>query len=636
MAETFAFKAELQQLLHIIAHSLYTHREVFLRELISNASDAIHKVRFDALSHAEQLEGDTDWKIRIVPDAAAGTLTVADNGIGMSRQEVIEQLGTVAQSGTKAFLEAMRQAGKGTEAAGLIGQFGVGFYSAFMVAERVTVVSRRLGLPPQEAVRWESDGQGTFTVEACDKPQRGTEVILHLKEDAREFLEPERLRTIVRKFSDFLEFPVVLVTPASGGGPPQEEILNRRKAIWLRRKNEVTPEEYAEFYKALTHDTEPPAEIIHYTAEGKNEFKVLAFIPAKKPFGYDWREPKCGLRLYIQRVLIMDRCDKVLPFYLRFVEGVVDCPDLPLNVSRELIQQHPLLETIQKSIVKSVLDTLAWMKSSAAEKYVTFYKNFGSILKEGLIADWSNREKIADLLLYESAAHEPGKLVSLAEYVEKMPADQPAIYYLCGESADALRHTPYLEALRAKGYDVLLMADPIDAWAVQHLNSYRGKPLRAADQADAASGETILPETQERFRPLLEFAKAKLPEVRDVRLTKRLTDSAACLVSEGFGPNAFLKRLLDRMGQESPPLVRVLELNPLHPAVEAVRSLHERRPDDPRLEAYLRLLYEQALIAEGSRLSDPVAFARRINELIARDVEHADAARPEQARSATT
>ncbi|MCS7270670.1 MAG: molecular chaperone HtpG, partial [Gemmataceae bacterium] len=397
MAETMEFKAELKQLLHIIAHSLYTHREIFLRELISNASDAIHKVRYDALSHADRLQGDTDWKIRIIPDVDAGALTISDNGIGMSRQEVIDNLGTVAQSGTKAFLEAMKAAGKGTEALGLIGQFGVGFYSSFMVADRVTVRTRRVD--QTEAVCWSSDGQGTYTIESCEKPQRGTDVILHLKDDAKEFLDPVRLRELIRKYSNFIEFPVILITESTTDGQKKitEEIVNQRQAIWLRRKNEVTQQEYEEFYKALTHDTEPPAEIIHYAAEGKHEFKVLAFIPAAKPLGYDWREPQCGLRLYVQRVLIMERCDKVLPFYLRFVEGVVDCSELPLNVSREQIQEHPLLETIQKSVVKSVLDALAYMKSTQYDKYVRFYKNYGSILKEGLAKDWNNRDKIADV-----------------------------------------------------------------------------------------------------------------------------------------------------------------------------------------------------------------------------------------------
>jgi molecular chaperone HtpG len=619
MAETLEFKAELRQLLHIITHSLYTHREIFLRELISNASDAIHKVRFDALSHADLLQGDTDWKIRVIPQADAGTLTIADNGIGMSRQEVIEHLGTVAHSGTRAFLQAMKEAGKGTEALGLIGQFGVGFYSAFMVADRVTVRTRRFD--STEAVCWQSDGQGTYTLESCDKPQRGTDVILHLKDDAREFLEPERLRELIRKYSNYIEFPVVLVleTTTDGQKKVTEEIVNQRQAIWLRRKQEVTQQEYEEFYKALTHDTEPPAEVIHYAAEGKHEFKVLAFIPAHKPLGYDWREPQCGLRLYIQRVLIMERCDKVLPFYLRFVEGVVDSSELPLNVSREQIQAHPLLDTIQKSVVKTVLDTLAWMKSTQFDKYVRFYQNFGSILKEGLAKDWNNRDKIADLLLFESLQTPAGQYLTLEQYLDKMPKGQEAIYYLLGESAESLRRSPHVEAFRAKGYDVLFLTDPIDAFIYPYLSPYRGKRLLPADRADSLPDGEVSWEERDRFAALVSFVKDQVPEVAEVRLSRRLTESAACLVQDQHATSPHVRRLLERLGQEVPPDKRILELNPQHPAIAALEELHRRAPQDPRLADYARLLYEQALVAEGSPLPDPPGFFRRLNELIRRD-----------------
>src|SRR5262245_33307421 len=509
MPETLEFKAELKQLLHLITHSLYSDREIFLRELISNASDAINKVRFDALAHADKLEGNTDWKIKLTPDAAARTLTISDNGVGMSRADVVENLGTVAQSGTRAFLEAARRAGKEGEAPGLIGQFGVGFYSAFMVADKVTVVTRTTGSSPAEGTKWESDGQGTFTVETVEKPTRGTDVMLHLKDDAKEFLEPYRLRGLVRKFSDFLEFLVGMEVEPEKEGKKEtaEETLNTRKAIWLRKKSEVKREEYDEFYKSLTHDTEPPAEVIHYAAEGKTEFKVLAFIPAKKPFAFDWQEPVCGLRLYVQRVLIMDRCEQVLPFYLRFVQGVVDSSDLPLNVSRELLQQNPLLDVIQKSVVKNVLDTLAGMQNTEFEKYRIFYEGFGPVLKEGLARDWANREKVADLLLFESANTEPGKFTTLAEYVEKMPADQTDIYYLAGESAEQLRKSPYLEAFKAKGRDVLLLTDPVDEFAIPALGSYKGKQLKAADRGDTATGDEVPSELEEKFAGVLAAVK---------------------------------------------------------------------------------------------------------------------------------
>jgi molecular chaperone HtpG len=627
--ETLEFKAELKQLLHLITHSLYSDREIFLRELISNASDAINKVRFDALANADKLEGNTDWKIKLTPDAAAGTLTVSDNGIGMSRAEVIENLGTVAQSGTRAFLEAAKSAGKSGEAPGLIGQFGVGFYSAFMVADKVTVLTRPAGSTPADGTKWDSDGQGSYSIEGAEKPTRGTDVILHLKEDAKEYLEPWRLRALVRKFSDFLEHPVVMdVEKEVGEGDEKkkertEETLNSRKAIWLRSRSEVKKEEYDEFYKALAHDTEPPAEVIHYAAEGKTEFRVLTFIPAHKPFGFDYEEPVAGLRLYVQRVLIMDRCEQVLPTYLRFVKGVVDSADLPLNVSRELLQQNPLLDAIQKSVVKNVLETLAGMKNVEFDKYLAFYKGFGTVLKEGLTRDWSNREKVADLLLFESANTEPGKFTTFSEYVEKMPTDQKEIAYLIGESAEQLRRSPYLEAFRAKGQDVLLLTDPIDEFALPQLGEYKGKKLVAADRAEAAAAGDVPAGEKEKFAPLLAFLKGKLPDVSDVRLTNRLTESAACLVADAHGMSAHLERLMERMGRDASGAKRVLELNPAHATVEAVRELHVRNPADPRLDLYSRLLYEQAVIAEGSKVTDPVAFAKRVNDLIARDAQSA-------------
>jgi molecular chaperone HtpG len=624
--ETLEFKAELKQLLHLITHSLYSDREIFLRELISNASDAINKVRFDALANADKLEGNTDWKIKLVPDATAGTLTISDNGVGMSRQDVIDNLGTVAQSGTKAFLEAAKRAGKAGEAPGLIGQFGVGFYSAFMVADRVTVVTRPAGAPA-DGTRWESDGQGAYTIEAAEKPTRGTDVILHLKEDAKDFLDAWRLRALVRKFSDFLEHPVVMdVEKEVGEGDDKkkevsEETLNSRKAIWLRGKSEVKPEEYTEFYKSLAHDTEAPADVIHYAAEGKTEFRVLCFVPARKPFGFDFEEPVAGLRLYVQRVLIMDRCEQVLPQYLRFVKGVVDSADLPLNVSREILQQNPLLDAIQKSVVKNVLEALAGLKNLEYEKYLAFYRSFGTVLKEGLARDWANREKIADLLLFESANTEPGKFTTFAAYVEKMPTDQTEIVYLIGESADQLRHSPYLEAYRARGQDVLLLTDPIDEFAVPQFGAYKGKNLVAADRGEAKGVGEVPAGTKERFAALLAALKEKLPEAGDVRLTNRLTESAACLVADAHGASAHLERLMERMGRDAGASKRVLELNPAHATVEAVRQLHERNAADPRLDLYARLLYEQAVIAEGSKVADPVAFARRVNDLIARDAQ---------------
>ena len=617
-AETLEFKAELKQLLHLITHSLYSDREIFLRELISNASDAINKIKFDSLAHEEKLEDNKDWKITIRPDPAAKTLTVSDNGVGMSREEAVDHLGTVAKSGTRAFLDALK-ARQQSDLPGLIGQFGVGFYSAFMVADKVSVHTRPAG-GPQLGVRWESYGQGTFTVEPAEKADRGTDVTLHLKDDALDFLEPYRLRTIVKKFSDFLEHPVVLVATEEKDGKTEttEDALNTRKAIWLRSPREVTPDEYAEFYRTIAHDHEPPAKVLHFAIEGKTEFRALMFIPAHKPFAFDYEEQKAGLKLYVQRVLITDRCEEVLPSYLQFVKGVIDSADLPLNVSRELLQQNPHLETIRKNVVRNILSGLEGMKNTEFEKYLAFYKGLGSVLKEGLARDWENKEKVADLLLFESANTEAGKFTTLAEYVEAMPASQEAIYYLAGESAEQLRHSPYLEAFRAKGFDVLLMTDPVDEFALPHLGQYKGKSLQAADRGEVKAADGDVPEdVKEKYAALIAALKAALPEVADVRLTRRLTESAACLVADAGALSAHLERLLRRAGEGGPETKRVLELNPDNPAVAAVRDLHDRSPDDPRTTAYARLLYEQAVVAEGSRIADPAGFARRLNDLIA-------------------
>ena len=629
--ETLEFKAELKQLLHLITHSLYSDREIFLRELISNASDAINKVKFNSLADEAGLEDNKDWKIVLVPDADAKTLTLRDNGVGMSRDEVIDNLGTIAKSGTKAFLDAVK-AKQSNDVPGLIGQFGVGFYSAFMVADKVTVHTRTKG-GPSVGVKWTSDGQGAYTLEAAEKADRGTDVTLHLKDDALDFLNEWKLRGVVKKFSDFIEHPVELVTvtpaeeaegeePATPAGTKQE-IINSRKAIWLRAKNEVTSEEYAEFYKSIAHDYEAPAKTLHFSIEGKSEFRALLFIPAKKPMNFDYEEQKAGLKLYVQRVLIMENCEEVLPPYLRFVKGVIDSADLPLNVSRELLQQNPHLDTIRKNVVRNILSGLDGLKNTEYEKYVAFYRGLGPVLKEGLARDYENKDKVADLLLFEHATGEPGAFTTLADYAEKMPAGQDQIYYLAGESAEQLRHSPYLESFRAKGYDVLLLTDSIDEFTLPHLSEYKGKKLQAADRGEVKSSEgDIAPEVQVGYASLLTALKGQLPEVTEVRLTRRLTESAACLVVDG-GMSAHMERILKRAGQgaEAAGGQRVLELNPDNPAVVALKELHARTPEDVRLPVYARLLYEQAVIAEGSRIADPAAFAKRVNTLIAESVK---------------
>jgi molecular chaperone HtpG len=613
--EKMEFKAELKQLLHLITHSLYSHKEIFLRELISNASDAINKIKFDSLDKEELLEGNKDWKIKLIPNKESGTLTISDNGIGMSRDTIIDNLGTIAKSGTRAFMEAARQQ-EGKVKPELIGQFGVGFYSAFMVADRVTVISRMPG-DPKNGVKWESEGQGEYSLESVEKPTRGTDVILHLKEDSKEFIDVWQLRSLIRKFSDFIEHPIAMDIEKEDeqkNKTVEEEIINSRKAIWLRSKNEITPEEYNGFYKQISNDSEDPLRVIHYTAEGFNEFRVLMFIPAKKPFYYEWEEPK-GLKLYIQRVLIMDSCEGLLPGYLRFVRGVVDSSDLPLNISREILQQNPLLEKMQKNIVRNVLENLEAVKNVDYDKYVSFFEEFGLYLKRGLGEDRNNKEKLADLMLFESTKTGKGKFTTLSDYVKSMPANQEAIYYLIGESREVIEHSPLLESYREKGQEVLLLTDPMDEFAIPSLWEYQGKKLQAVDRADAVSTPKV--EGEEQYEPLFIYLKSKIAEVSNIRLSSRLRESASCLVADTHGMTAHYERLMKRMGRsEVEEVKRVLELNGNHPVVQALKNLHAQNADDPRIEQFGRLLYEQAVIAEGSKIKDPTGFAKRLNLLM--------------------
>lgn len=619
-AETLQFKTELKQLLHLIIHSLYSHKEIFLRELISNASDAIDTVRFESLTNQDLLEGNGDWKIKIIPDNEKGTLTISDNGIGMNMHNIVENLGTIARSGTKAFLETLKQA-EAKDRPELIGQFGVGFYSSFMVADKVTVISRMAG-KPSDGVKWESDGQGEYTIEQVEKPARGTDVILHLKAEDKEYLEAWKLRQVVKQYSDFIEHPIVMDVEKEEEGKKEisEETLNARKAIWLRNKNEVTEEEYNEFYKHISHDFENPARTIHYKAEGTIEFKAILYIPAHKPFELMWGESKKGLHLYIQRVLIMDDCEAMLPPYLRFVRGVVDSPDLPLNVSREILQQSAPLEKIKANLTTKLLNTFDEMRRKEYAKYVEVYKELGSILKEGVSQDWGNREKIADLLLFESTKTEPDKFTTLAEYIERMPSDQTDIWFLAGESRELIENSPAIEALKAKGQEVLLLTDPIDDFVVQSLHQYKGKNLKAADKGTASEGE-VEAAKKEQFKELVELLKGKLTQVKDVRLSTRLKDSAACLVSDETDMGAHMERLLQRMGREVPTAKRILEINADHPTVQAINEVLHKDKNDPRLDAYCGLLYDQALIGEGSKLQDVASFAKRINELLVRDAK---------------
>jgi molecular chaperone HtpG len=621
-AETCQFKTELKQILDIIIHSLYSHKDIFLRELISNASDALDTLRFQSLTRPELLEGNSDWKIKLIPDEKAGTLTVSDDGIGMSRDQIVENLGTIAKSGTRAFLETLKQADV-QQRPELIGQFGVGFYSSFMVADKVTVISRPAGDPPGAGVKWESDGQGEFAVESVEKPARGTDVIVHLREEDREFLKEWKMRELVKRYSDFVEHPIVLDVERENDKKEKEvheETLNARKAIWLRSKSEVSQEDYNEFYKHLSHDFQDPAKVIHYSAEGKIEFKALLYLPSHKPMDLIWGDGHKGLQLYIRRVFIMDDCEAMLPPYLRFVKGVVDSPDLPLNVSRELLQQSAPLEKIKSNLVNKLLRSMEEMKKDEYDAYVNFYKELGVFLKEGVYQDRANREPLANLLLFESTKTEAGKFATLEDYLQRMLVSQDEIYYLIGENRELLEQSPLLESFKAKEQEVLLLTDPVDEFVVQSLTEFKGKKLKAIDKGDLGAGE-ISEEKKKTYQPLLDFMKSKIAEIKDVRLSNRLKMSAACLVADEWAMGAHMERLMQRLGRagEVPTSKRILEINPDHPAVQAIEKVFSKDAKDARLENYCRLLYDQAVIAEGSRVKDPLGFTQRINELLAKD-----------------
>jgi molecular chaperone HtpG len=615
-AETMQFKTELKQLLHLIIHSLYSHKDIFLRELISNASDAIDRVRFQGLTQPEVLEDNAEWKIKLIPDATAGTLTISDNGVGMSRETIVEHLGTIARSGTREFMESLKAA-DAKERPDMIGQFGVGFYASFMVADKVTVISRMAG-KPENAVQWESAGEGDFTIEAAVKPTRGTDVVLHLREDAKEYLDPYALRSLIKKYSDFVEHPIVM--DVEKDGVKTEDTLNARKAIWLRNKSDISDDEYNAFYKHLAHDMENPLTTIHYKAEGQMEFKALLYIPGHKPFDLMWGDSNKGLQLYIQRVFILDDCETLLPKYLRFVRGVVDSPDLPLNVSRELLQHSAPLEKIKTNLTSKVLGTLDELKRKDFDKYVGFYRELGMFLKEGAYQDFENKKKLADLLLFESTKTDAGKLTTLADYVERMPGDQTEIYFIAGESREVLEQSPLLESFKAKSWEVLLLTEPADEFVVDSLHEYKGKNLKAIDKVGIDQAN-ISDEQKTQFQPLLDYLKAQIPDIGDARLTNRLKESAVCLVADEHAMSASMERMMARMQRDKPMPAskRILELNPGHPLVQALEKLLAKDKSDGRLERYARLLYDQAVILEGSKVKDPLTFAQRLNELLLKD-----------------
>jgi len=627
-AEKMEFKTEVKELLDLMIHSLYSHKEVFLRELISNASDAIDKARYESLTNREIMEATGEWKIKIVIDRNAGTLTVRDNGIGMTRDEVMGELGTIAHSGTRDFLRLLKEKTV-KDSPELIGQFGVGFYSSFMVADKVTVVTRKATEKTKKAVIWESTADGSYTVGEAEKDQAGTDVILHLKAEEKKYLDEWEIRSVIRKYSDYIEHPVVMDVEREKEDPQdkskrikvtEEERMNSGKAIWLREPSSVTTEEYNDFYKHVSHDFSDPARVIHYRAEGTSEFTALLYIPSKAPYGILYRDFKVGPTLYVKRVQIMDHCEQLIPAYLRFVAGVVDSADLPLNVSREILQANRQVEIINKNVTKKVLDTLVDLKKTGYDDYVRFHTEFGRVLKEGIHYDASRREQIADLLLFASTKTEAGKYTTLDDYVKNMPIAQPDIYYITGKPDENVLQSPYLEAFRQRGYEVLILTDDIDDIIMLDLQEYRGKKVKSVlkgdvnlDKADTAEKE----HSREKLSKLITLIKEQLKEeVKDVRLSGRLTDSACCLVADEQGLDPQMEKLLRSMGQDVPAQKRVLEINPAHQVFEAMNDLLGKGGNDALVKEYIDMLYNQALLLEGSKLRDPAAFAKTVAKLM--------------------
>jgi len=627
--ETLDFKAEVSQVLDLVIRSLYSNKEIFLRELISNASDAAEKLRFESLTDEGLFEEDPNLRIRVEVDKEAGTLTVSDNGIGMSRQEMMETIGSIASSGTRRFLEKLT--GDQTMDGQLIGQFGVGFYSAFIVADKVTLISRRAGLGPEHGVRWESAGEGSYTLETIDKPGRGTDVVLHLKEDEKEFLDPWRVRGVIGKFSDHIALPVEMRKEAmpseeekkeeSAEKEPEYEQVNRGTALWMRNKSDIEDKEYQDFYKHISHDFDEPLAWAHNRVEGTNEYSALLYLPKRAPWDLWDREQKHGVKLYVRRVFIMDEADKLMPHYLRFVKGVVDSDDLPLNVSREMLQHDRKIDTIRQANTKRMLGLLESMAKDKPEDYATFWKEFGRVMKEGPAEDYANRERIAGLLRFATTANEgEAQSETLDAYIERMKEGQDKIYYITADSPAAARHSPHLEVFRKKGLEVLLLSDRVDEWLVTSLTEYKDKQLQSVAKGDLDLGDLADKEEKEQKEKatkehgeLLERLKKSLGErVEEVRPSTRLVDSPACLVVGDYDMSANLARVLKSVGQDAPPSKPTLEVNLDHPLVKRL----ETEADETRFGELGMILLDQAQLAEGGQLDDPAAFVGRLNKLM--------------------
>lgn len=621
--ETLGFQTEVKQLLHLMIHSLYSNKEIFLRELISNASDAADKLRFEALSDAALFENDSDLKIRVAFDKAARTLTISDNGIGMSRDEVIANIGTIAKSGTREFFSKL--SGDQAKDANLIGQFGVGFYSAFIVADKVTLTTRRAGLTAEHGVRWESAGEGDYTLEMVDKPSRGTEIVLHLREDQSEFLSDWKIKSTLRKYSDHITLPIVMKKSEWKDGEEvptdEDETVNQASALWARAKNDIDEEQYQEFYKHIAHDFENPLAWTHNRVEGKQEYISLLYIPSRAPFDLFDRKPTHGIKLYVKRVFIMDDAEQLMPQYLRFVRGVIDSADLPLNVSREILQQSKEIDAIKAGSVKKVLGVLEDMAENEPEKYATFWKEFGRVMKEGPGEDFANKEKIAGLLRFSSTFNDSEEqTVSFKDYISRMKEGQDKIYYVTADSFAAAKNSPHLEIFRKKGIEVLLLSDRVDEWLVSGLNAFEEKQLQSVAKGDLDLGKLEdeaekeqQKKAEDEFKPLTERIQTTLGDkVKEVRVTHRLTDSPACLVAGAHDLSGNLERLLKAAGQNAPSSKPTLEINPQHGLVIKLKD----QADETQFADWAYLLFDQALLAEGGQLEDPASFVKRLNALL--------------------
>jgi molecular chaperone HtpG len=619
--ETLGFQAEVKQLLQLMIHSLYSNKEIVLRELISNASDASDKLRFSALSDNKLYGDDSDLKIRIAFDKAARTLTITDNGIGMSRAEVIENIGTIAKSGTKEFFNALT--GDQAKDANLIGQFGVGFYSAFIIADKVTLTTLRAG--ETEAVKWESVGEGDFTLEPADKKTRGTEIVLHLREGEDEFLNDWKLKSIIRKYSDHITLPIVMKASEWKDGEQvptdEDETVNKASALWARGKNDITEEEYQDFYKHVSHDFENPLAWSHNRVEGNQEYISLLYVPSKAPFDLYDRERSQGIKLYVKRVFILEDAEKLMPQYLRFVRGVIDSADLPLNVSREILQHSKDIDAIKAASVKKVLGLLEDLAENKAEQYQAFWGEFGRVLKEGPGEDFANKEKIAGLLRFASTNLDTeAQVVGFKDYITRMKEGQEAIYYITADSFAAAQHSPHLEIFRKKGIEVLLLSDRVDEWMLGGLTEFDGKKLQSIAKGDLDLGKLedeaekeAKKHVEDSAKELIEKVKATLGEqVKEVRVTHRLTDSPACLVAGENDLSGNLERMLKAAGQKTPESKPTLEINPAHGLVERLKA----EKDDVKFNDLAHLLFDQALLAEGGQLNDPASFVKRMNSLL--------------------